>query len=124
MVTREEASKFQALVDKTFCIWCGENAPPVSPNKKYCAECDRYCLRECKHCHKPYDNLKFFEGDSTSVKDAQEGALIFYYYSSVAYTLTSGQVCGKWVIEMLLRFTYSSGHSSFSETVMLSRKQP
>ena len=48
----------------------------------------------------------------------------FYYYSPVAYTLTSGQVRGKWVIEMLLRFTYSSGHSSFSETVMLSRKQP
>ena len=68
MVTREEASKFQAQVDKTFCIWCGENAPPVSPNKKYCAECDRYCLRECKHCHKPYDNLKFFEGDSTSCR--------------------------------------------------------
>ena len=47
-----------------------------------------------------------------------------FYCSPSGYTLTSGQVCDEWVIKVLLRFTYSSGHSSFSGTVMLSRKQP
>ena len=42
------------------CIWCGDFNKPLAEGKKYCTECSRCCKQECKTCHKPYPNLKYF----------------------------------------------------------------
>ena len=42
------------------CIWCGDFNKPFAEGKKYCTECMRCCKQECKTCHKPYPNLKYF----------------------------------------------------------------
>ena len=42
------------------CIWCGDFNKPFAEGKKYCMECLRCCKQECKTCHKPYPNLKYF----------------------------------------------------------------
>ena len=42
------------------CIWCGDSNKPLAEGKKYCTECSRNCKQECKTCHKPYPNLKYF----------------------------------------------------------------
>ena len=42
------------------CIWCGDSNKPLAEGKKYCTECSRSCKQECKTCHKPYPNLKYF----------------------------------------------------------------
>ena len=33
---------------------------PLAEGKKYCTECSCSCKQECKTCHKPYPNLKYF----------------------------------------------------------------
>ena len=42
------------------CIWCGDSNKPLAEGKKYCTECSCSCKQECKTCHKPYPNLKYF----------------------------------------------------------------
>ena len=42
------------------CIWCGDLNNPLAEGKKYCTECSCSCKQECKTCHKPYPNLKYF----------------------------------------------------------------
>ena len=42
------------------CIWCGDSNKPLAEGKKYCTECSLSCKQECKTCHKPYLNLKYF----------------------------------------------------------------
>ena len=43
------------------CIWCGEDWPKFYKHKPYCVECASACKRECRTCHKPYPELRFFK---------------------------------------------------------------
>ena len=46
---------------KDRCIWCGKKQPQFHKDKPYCMECATECVKECTSCHKPYDDLSFFE---------------------------------------------------------------
>lgn len=37
----------------------------LSTGKPYCTKCKTNCYRECRRCHKPYDDSKFFMKDET-----------------------------------------------------------
>ena len=50
------------------CIWCGDSNRPLAEGKKYCTECSRSCKQECKTCHKPYPNLKYFHAGADRCK--------------------------------------------------------
>ena len=50
------------------CIWCGDSNKPLAEGKKYCTECSRSCKQECKTCHKPYPNLKYFHAGADRCK--------------------------------------------------------
>ena len=50
------------------CIWCGDSNKPLAEEKKYCTECSRSCKQECKTCHKPYPNLKYFHAGTDRCK--------------------------------------------------------
>ena len=50
------------------CIWCGDSYKPLAEGKKYCTECSRSCKQECKTCHKPYPNLKYFHAGADRCK--------------------------------------------------------
>ena len=43
------------------CIWCGEDWPKFYRDKPYCVQCTSGCKRECRTCHKPYPELRFFK---------------------------------------------------------------
>ena len=43
------------------CIWCGEDWPKFYRDKPYCVWCASGCKRECRTCHKPYPELRFFK---------------------------------------------------------------
>ena len=47
--------------NKERCIWCRNKQPKFFKDKPYCIECAAECVRECSCCHKPYDDLVFFE---------------------------------------------------------------
>ena len=55
------------IKSNSICDWCGHKEPLVA-GKKYCSDCRRCCVRECTTCHKPYNNLKYFDGDSKRCK--------------------------------------------------------
>lgn len=43
------------------CNWCKEKFEEVEGEKKrYCDDCGAKCKKECKACHKPYPNLKYY----------------------------------------------------------------
>ena len=46
---------------KDRCIWCRKKQPQFYKDKPYCMECATECVKECTSCHKPYDDLSFFE---------------------------------------------------------------
>ena len=46
------------------CIWCGEDWPKFYKHKPYCVQCASACKRECRTCHKPYPELRFFKNGS------------------------------------------------------------
>ena len=46
---------------KDHCIWCRKKQPQFCKDKPYCMECATECVKECISCHKPYDDLSFFE---------------------------------------------------------------
>ena len=46
---------------KDRCIWCGNKQPKFYKDKPYCIECSAKCVRECVCCHKPYNDLSFFD---------------------------------------------------------------
>ena len=50
------------------CIWCGDSNKPLAEGKKYCTECSCSCKQECKTCHKPYPNLKYFHAGADRCK--------------------------------------------------------
>ena len=50
------------------CIWCGNSNKLLAEGKKYCTECSRSCNQECKTCHKPYPNLKYFHAGADRCK--------------------------------------------------------
>ena len=50
------------------CIWCGDSYKPLAEGKKYCTDCSRSCKQECKTCHKPYPNLKYFHAGADRCK--------------------------------------------------------
>ena len=50
------------------CIWCGDSNKLLAEGKKYCTECSRSCKQECKTCHKPYPNLKYFHAGADRCK--------------------------------------------------------
>ena len=43
------------------CIWCGEDWLKFYRDKPYCVQCASGCKRECRTCHKPYPELRFFK---------------------------------------------------------------
>ena len=43
------------------CIWCGEDWPKFYKHKLYCVQCASACKKECRTCHKPYPELRFFK---------------------------------------------------------------
>ena len=43
------------------CIWCGEDWPKFYKHKPYCVQCASACKKECRTCHKPYPELRFFK---------------------------------------------------------------
>lgn len=43
------------------CIWCGEDWPKFYKHKPYCVQCASACVKECRTCHKPYPELRFFK---------------------------------------------------------------
>ena len=50
------------------CIWCGDSNKLLAEGKKYCTECSRSGKQECKTCHKPYPNLKYFHAGADRCK--------------------------------------------------------
>jgi len=44
---------------KKICNWCGECKMLVA-NKPYCLDCKLACKKECKRCHRPFPDLKYF----------------------------------------------------------------
>ena len=50
------------------CIWCWDSNKPLAEGKKYCTECSGSCKQECKTCHKPYPNLKYFHAGADRCK--------------------------------------------------------
>ena len=50
------------------CIWCGDSNKLLAEGKKYCTECSHSCKQECKTCHKPYPNLKYFHAGADRCK--------------------------------------------------------
>ena len=53
--------------NNSICDRCGHKGALVA-GKKYCSDCRLCCLRECVACHKLYNNLKYFDGDSLRCK--------------------------------------------------------
>ena len=53
------------------CNWCGTTEVKLAENKPYCPDCASNCKRECKVCHKPYPNLKFYEKHSKRCNSCQ-----------------------------------------------------
>ena len=47
------------LSNRDACNWCGR-VIELLEGKKYCDECYRCCVHECRACHKPYPSLKYF----------------------------------------------------------------
>ena len=47
------------LSNRDACNWCGR-VIELLEGKKYCDDCCRCCVRECRTCHKPYPSLKYF----------------------------------------------------------------
>ena len=50
------------------CIWCRDSNKPLAEGKKYCTECSHSSEQECKTCHKPYPNLKYFHAGADHCK--------------------------------------------------------
>ena len=46
------------------CIWCGEDWLKFYRDKPYCVQCTSGCKRECRTCHKPYPELRFFKNSA------------------------------------------------------------
>ena len=42
------------------CNWCGHDTELVE-NRKYCHMCSECCVQECVQCHRPFNDLRFFE---------------------------------------------------------------
>ena len=53
------------------CNWCGTTEVKLAENKPYCPDCTSNCKRECRVCHKPYPNLKFYEKHSKRCNSCQ-----------------------------------------------------
>lgn len=58
------------------CNWCGKKVE-LANKKPYCERCRENCERECIRCHRPFDNLNFFNNnekrcDSCQVKYEKE----------------------------------------------------
>ena len=56
---------------KAGCNWCGTTEVKLAENKPYCPDCASNCKRECRVCHKPYPNLKFYEKHSKRCNSCQ-----------------------------------------------------
>ena len=41
------------------CIWCGTKFSLIT-GKPYCHDCSKLCRIECKRCHRPFPNKKYF----------------------------------------------------------------
>ena len=53
------------------CNWCGTTEVKLAENKPYCPDYASNCKRECKVCHKPYINLKFYKKHSKRCNSCQ-----------------------------------------------------
>ena len=58
-------------IPKKRCNWCNQNTK-LAPNKPYCKACSIKIFRECKRCHKPYPEEKYFEKNENRCNSCQE----------------------------------------------------
>ena len=56
---------------KKRCNWCNMLIK-LLPNKPYCAKCSRGCFRECRRCHRPLPNERYFEKDENRCNSCHE----------------------------------------------------
>ena len=61
-------SEFEEVVKA--CNWCNLYSK-LAPGKKYCVKCSSKCYRECKRCHRPFDDPKFFQKDQNRCNSCQ-----------------------------------------------------
>ena len=47
-------------MDVKRCIWCSSTLQRLEEGKPYCIQCAENCFRECKRCHRPFDDSKYF----------------------------------------------------------------
>ena len=52
------------------CIWC-RSYNKLAQGKKYCIKCSQNCFRECKRCHRPFDDQKYFQKDANRCNSCQ-----------------------------------------------------
>ena len=61
-------SEFEEVVKA--CDWCNLYSK-LGPGKKYCVKCSSKCYLECKRCHRPFDDPKFFQKDQNRCNSCQ-----------------------------------------------------
>ena len=60
MSDNESSTDFEEVQKK--CNWCNKYRELVF-KKPYCLRCEKNMFRECRRCHKPYDDNKYFHLD-------------------------------------------------------------
>ena len=61
MSDNESSTDFEEVQKK--CNWCNKYRELVF-KKPYCLRCESNMFRECRRCHKPYDDSKYFQLDA------------------------------------------------------------
>lgn len=56
------------------CNWCNKYSE-LAEGKKYCLKCAKKCYKECRRCHRPYDEPKYFKLDNTRCDTCQTAYL-------------------------------------------------